>query len=412
VNVAREPVELRDHERGPLLLRGAHRLAQHGTLLQRVASLAGLYFLVVLHELPAAGLDVLLNGRRLGLKAEAGLPLVCGPEGFEHPEAIAAHAQPDPNRVVGGTVRHTMGGANDGQVQSSEPVTRHQMGQPGQYAGASVAATYEDRYGKPSVMLPGGMRTGVEVAQRMGLIHKSADGRWVDSVPMDQQAATLQAKVTEAPQQPQQPQEVNHFDPRHARQLDTVIAGLPAHAVHGAQARLVALLANDTGSEAGIASQMAQMIPGMVPEQALQLVQQFQAVHADAVAAALGPLGMNADKANEFIAQLRESNRSRYQEAIQVLFYERSPRLFVAAAQDHILRNTTAKQNDAVLNPGKGPAGSAIPAIRSSDTATHEAFERAGYSIGTFQNEMFVSKGDGQWVRASEAIGHMLSKVK
>jgi hypothetical protein len=113
------------------------------------------------------------------------------PDGFADPEDQAhQQAAPEQTRVVGGTVSYTHGGSADAQVGG---VTRHQGTMPDQSDSGSIAATYSATYGKPSVVVSG-MRTGVEVAERMGLIHKDSTGRCVDSKPANEQAEALKQR--------------------------------------------------------------------------------------------------------------------------------------------------------------------------------------------------------------------------
>ena len=130
-------------------------------------------------------------------------------------------------------------------------------------------------------------------------------------------------------------------------------------------------------------------------------------LHEAALTKALAPLGLTGERGQAFLKDLT-TQPMKFQNALQELLYERNPRGFLAAGTEWVRRNPTPEQ----AQQRKSPLGQQSKGVPSSDTATHADFERAGYSIGTFQNEMFVSKGDGQWVRASEVIGHMLSKVK
>jgi hypothetical protein len=249
-------------------------------------------------------------------------------------------------------------------------------------------------------------RTDVRSAIRDGLVRMNPYGQLEDVAgapiqqpqPPQQQPQPLGAQPQEQPQQ--------GFNAEHLSQLDATIAGLPSHAVDSAQARLVALLAHGTGSVQSIASQLAEQTPGMDPARAVQLVQQFEAVHANAVAAALEPLGVDVDKV---IAEMRQ-RPTQYQNALQTLFMERSPRLFVEAAKAHAQRNTTGQQNDAAL---RAASGAGIPPVPSSDQAAHEAFEKAGFQVGTHASQMYLSKDGGQsWVAANVVMAQMMAKLK
>jgi hypothetical protein len=316
-------------------------------------------------------------------------------EHFEAPEAIEAHTEPS-TRIAGGTISYTNG---DSAPQTAR-VMRHSEGRADGSSGGSVAATFDGAFGKPTVCLEPGnpsSRTRVEVAERMGLIYRTADGRWVDTGSAGQQAPAVHQQ---APQQ-QQPEQ-NHFNVQHTQELDATIAGLPDYAVSAAQARLVALLAHDTGSMESIAAQLAEQVPGMDPVRALRLVQDFQRVHESALEGALLPLGMDADQANAFIGEFKQSSRHRYQDALQTLIYERSPRLFVAAARDYMRRHAPAVDGVA----GKPPA-SAVRTIPSSDAAMHAAFEQAGFEVGTYEGTMYLRKAEGKWVSAGEVLSKL-----
>ncbi|WP_119354630.1 hypothetical protein [Azohydromonas sediminis] len=175
-------------------------------------------------------------------------------------------------------------------------------------------------------------------AERLGLIQRDANVRWVDvnstPAPLEQQHAKQQGTNEVTQQDPAQDPGSVLFDREDLEAWAEDIAPLPQPSYDAAVAGAINVALGKTDPEA--VSKALAKATGMEPELALQYVQEcFTMYHRAAVKAT----GMADEAAEKVFERAQQATPTRLHEAIQRLVYAQAGRLFGELARDFRVAN-------------------------------------------------------------------------
>ena len=240
--------------------------------------------------------------------------------------------------------------------------------------GGSVADTYNRTWGAPSVELEPGnpvSRTSIEVALRMGVIQRQADGRITDVV---NQAAAIKEAISEPEEAPQVDPGADVFRRVEDEAYSRAIESVPQFAYDSTLASMVAVVALGQGTIEGTTEALAKGA-GLEKAEAAVLVEAAHNHYRRVVARSMAPLGLSGDRLEQAYGYMQAKHPQQLQNAIQQLTHGRDPSGFQALAVAF-----------KVANPGP------VQALQAKGYETY---------VDRDTGDLMARKGSGQWINAS-----------
>ena len=200
--------------------------------------------------------------------------------GVETPNPQQANPQPIVPFANDGQVR-SLGSNGETTVRGFTSVTGAEI-KADAHGGSGILATANDPTLKPStlVTLPGGIGVNIDMAEKLGYVHRDATGRYLEGRPGQPQPQPQAPVQPQAPQQQQQPAEAGDVNAMRQELFTPEVEATLAHLVKGVAPEVIndglieaALTLAKSGSLDGFRFDDFAAMSGMQPQQAGQFME-------------------------------------------------------------------------------------------------------------------------------------------